>query len=491
MTIFERIQAILTFRNGTIVNLDESSIISASIKRQCCSDGKFEIGGVYAASLSMKCRVSGTNSFRIRGAKLVVSTKFEGVENDFIPRGTFWITDAPRTGEIYFITAVDNVGWLDLDNYTTFPEKGDGQQSVWRNFTEYFRKRITQEHGDYYSLHSIAEYMTDYTNSLAERMTSQQNILQWGHYVEGNGNAFYCNHYDLDSKENKFGIFSDSDKYFSGTPMELYKKLAEIAGGFIYARPEDSWLTLGQFGQRKFYRHDPNNPSESILITDSIIKIYPEHMEYDSFEFADFYLQIYRITARNNYSEKNRGHYYPSTDTFDVNGDHYPINSEYHYPTGWNTIPLAECSPYEFILENNSFIDGYVSYHIFHGANSGEHSVFFPTHHKDNLFIFCETLFNYLNDRENRPLVPFRCKVHKPERYQLGQRIQFYDENNALVCDSVITSIQWTFRGGTWLSCTGKDERVLSGCARLSKADKSIRAVNANYLYEREWGYDK
>ena len=30
MTIFERIQAVLTFRNGTIVNLDESSIISAS-----------------------------------------------------------------------------------------------------------------------------------------------------------------------------------------------------------------------------------------------------------------------------------------------------------------------------------------------------------------------------------------------------------------------------------------------------------------------------
>ena len=97
----------------------------------------------------------------------------------------------------------------------------------------------------------------------------------------------------------------------------------------------------------------------------------------------------------------------------------------------------------------------------------------------------------YLNDRSKRQLVPFRCKVHKPERYQLGQRIDFYDENQEVVCQSVITSIEWTFRGGTWLSCAGKDERVLSGCARLSKADKSIRAVNANYLYEREWGYDK
>jgi hypothetical protein len=481
MTIFERIQAVLTFRNGTIVNLDESSIISASIKRQCCSDGKFEIGGVYAASLSMKCRVSGTNSFRIRGAKLVVSTKFEGVENDFIPRGTFWITDAPRTGEIYSITAVDNVGWLDLDNYTTFPEKGDGQQSVWRNFTEYFRTYITSKYGDLQELHTIAGYMTEAANSLSERMTGLQNILQWGHYVEGHtdeitgewvGNELYCNHIDdlanksdIAHNRNVYSLFWESDKYFSGTPIELYKKIAEIAGGFIYARPEDGWLTLGQFGQKEFYDKDG-------CITKSMIQIYPEQMEYDSFEFADFYLQIYRITAKNNYSEKNNI------------GDHYPINSEYYYPGGWNVMPLEACSPYEFILENNSFIDGYVYLHVFEDSTHG-------LKHHDNLFVFCKAIFDYLNDRENRPLVPFRCKVHKPERYQLGQRIQFYDENNTAVCDSVITSIQWTFRGGTWLSCAGKDERVLSGCARLSKADKSIRAVNANYLYEREWGYDK
>ena len=136
MTIFERIQAVLTFRNGTIVNLDESSIISASIKRQCCSDGKFEIGGVYAASLSMKCRVSGTNSVQNQRSKIVVfSTKFDGVEEDFQPVGTFWITDAPRTGEIYSITAVDNVGWLDTNNYT------DSQANALENFIDYFRSR--------------------------------------------------------------------------------------------------------------------------------------------------------------------------------------------------------------------------------------------------------------------------------------------------------------------------------------------------------------
>lgn len=455
MTIFERIQAVLTFRNGTIVNLDESSIISASIKRQCCSDSKFEIGGVYAASLSMKCRVSGTNSFRIRGAKLVVSTKFDGVENDFIPVGTFWITDAQRTGEIYAITALDNVSWLDTDNYTIAGE------TAWRNFTKYFREIINSKKF-FFEPHEVLYWMTEEVSSIAGRMTGLGDFLKWGHYVEGN-NDYYCNHYDLDSHLNEYALYMESDRYFSGTPMDLYRKISEIVGGFIYARPEDGWLTLGQFGQKEFYSKDG-------LVSEGTVQIYPEHIEQDSFEFSDFYLQVYQITARNNYRENNNAG--------------YPVNSRYHYPGGWDAVPLEACSPYEFTIENNPFVDGYVSYHIIGDAAS-------TTHHEDNLFAFCKTLFFYLNDHENRPLVPFRCKVHKPERYQLGQRIQFYDENDIVVCDSVITSIQWTFRGGTWLSCAGKDERVLSGCTRLSKADKSIRAVNANYLYEREWGYDK
>lgn len=470
MTIFERIQAVLTFRNGTIVNLDESSIISASIKRQCCSDGKFEIGGVYAASLSMKCRVSGTNSFRIRGAKLVVSTKFDGVENDFIPRGTFWITDAQKNGEIYSVTAVDNVGWLDLDNYNI------SSQTSWKNFTEYFRAVLAEEHAQIGELHYLLGKMTPHVNSLANSMTGLSNILNWGHYIEGSrneatgewvGNDLYCNHKTLQNESNYYSLYVESDRYFSGSPMDLYRMSAQIAGGFIYARPEDGWLTLGQFGQKEFYRHDPDNPSSSILVSQGTIQIYPEHIEQDSFEFADFYLQVCRISARNNLVENN-----PSG---------YPVNSQYlYYPGGIEGLPLNECSPYDFTIENNSFVDGYVGIHV-RGDMAN------PPHRKDNLFHFCETLYMYLNDRSKRQLVPFRCKVHKPERYQLGQRIDFYDENQEVVCQSVITSIEWTFRGGTWLSCAGKDERALSGCARLSKADKSIRAVNAGYFYEKGW----
>ena len=45
-----------------VTTLTESSIISASGKRQCCADGTFEIGGVYAATFSMQAKIPGMTS---------------------------------------------------------------------------------------------------------------------------------------------------------------------------------------------------------------------------------------------------------------------------------------------------------------------------------------------------------------------------------------------------------------------------------------------
>ncbi len=40
-----------------VTTLTESSVISAGGKRQCCADGTFEIGGVYAATFSMQAKI--------------------------------------------------------------------------------------------------------------------------------------------------------------------------------------------------------------------------------------------------------------------------------------------------------------------------------------------------------------------------------------------------------------------------------------------------
>ena len=92
--------------------LGESEIISASINRQCCAQGSFEIGGVYASTLSMVAKLSGMSLFQVRGAKIIVWSKYD-TENDWCQMGTFWVTDATRSGEIFTLNAQDAVGWLD------------------------------------------------------------------------------------------------------------------------------------------------------------------------------------------------------------------------------------------------------------------------------------------------------------------------------------------------------------------------------------------
>lgn len=416
MTIFERIQAVLTFRNGTEIELSEHEIISASIKRQCCSDGKFEIGGVYAASLSMKCRVSGTNSFRIRGAKLVVSTKFEGVEEDFQPMGTFWITNAQRTGEIYSLTAVDNVGWLDTNNYT------DSQANALENFIEYFRAL----HPTDGKMVAWFHWLTDSMNSMISRMTGFSAFLGWKDYdIETNGrfcNQYYTDDSHPDGVEIKYYIEVSGHSGSPDTPREIYKRFAEITGGFIYAC-EDGRLTLGQFGQKEF----------------GTAEISASEIELDSFEPADFRVVIAQVGA----------------DSKIAQGD----------AVGTESSPNPDDVFYYFTVDNNIFLDGFAQLYI---NSAGEHADF----HVNTLKPIASGIFNYLYWFHDFEIRPFRCKVHKPERFHLGQRIRISDGTQNF--ESVITSVQWTFRGGTWLSCGGEDFRTLSGCSRYSKADKAL-----------------
>ena len=85
---------------------------------------------------------------------------------------------------------------------------------------------------------------------------------------------------------------------------------------------------------------------------------------------------------------------------------------------------------------------------------------------------------------------PFSCVVHTAQRYQLGQKIQITykreDEDTAQTYDSVITSIEWTFRGGTSLACGGEDSRVLADCTKATKADRARKeALNRCRAIER------
>ena len=411
MTIQENIKAVLTFRNGIEMELSEDSIISASIKQQCCAEGKFEIGGVYAASLSIKCKVSGTNSFRIRGAKIQIFSKY-GTEQDFISRGTFWITSAPRTGEIYSLTAVDNIGWLDMENYS------DGQGNVLRNFLDYFRNLHPNDGTLYYWFRTLTNDMS----SLISRMTGISDILSWKDY-NTDENGRFCNQYYTDDDhpdgvELKYYINIAGHSGNADNPRELYGRLADITGGFIYAC-EDGRLTLGQFGQREF----------------GMAEIYDSEIEFDSFECGDFRVVMAQIGASSRIAPSDA--------------------------VGTAEAPNPTDIYYYFTVENNVFLDGFADLYINHSGTYAE--LDFTT-----LKPIAIGIFNYLYWFHDFEIRPFRCKVHKTERFHLGQKIRIQN------FESVLTSIQWTFRGGYALACGGEDSRTLSGCAHYSKADKAL-----------------
>lgn len=67
------------------------------------------------------------------------------------------------------------------------------------------------------------------------------------------------------------------------------------------------------------------------------------------------------------------------------------------------------------------------------------------------------------------PIQPFSGIYHGAQYLELGRFIRIMDENGK-PCDTVITSIDWQFRGGQKIGCAGEDTRTLSEARKRSQA---------------------
>ena len=175
--------------------LTESSIISAGGKRQCCADGTFEIGGVYAATFSMQAKIPGMTTFQVRGAKLRVRSKY-GTESAWYNMGTFWVTDATRVGEIFSVNAQDAVGWLDTSSYNDTAETavktvGKVLADKWQNIGIGIDQ--WDENGTEYG--GWLQYLTDCTNTFIQSQTGVKEMLHWKAYDKARRETYgrYCN----------------------------------------------------------------------------------------------------------------------------------------------------------------------------------------------------------------------------------------------------------------------------------------------------------
>lgn len=82
-------------------------------------------------------------------------------------------------------------------------------------------------------------------------------------------------------------------------------------------------------------------------------------------------------------------------------------------------------------------------------------------------------IMNYaLEFMKKVPIKPFSGTYHGEKRFKLGQCITIIDEDGSSY-NTVLTRIQWNFRGGYELKCSGKDNRTLFDSARRTP---SVRA---------------
>ncbi len=429
MVIQEKISAQFFFRNGASITLTEKNIISASVRRQCCPDSSFEIGGVYSASLSMTASVTGTNSYNIRGAKIILENQY-GNETALQQMGVFWVTQAQRiSGDLYSLTAQDAVGWLDTSSMAN-----GSTENLTQVLANYSASNTTLEspavdgnrHGGWCG--RIMEYVNDVLYSIIG-----ERPLKWDLFNEKE-NGRYTNNWNFNPigeegiRELDFICTVQKASGLTDSPRELLHYIAELAGGFIYAK-ENGSLTLGQFGQEEFGQAE----------------IFSDETEAGSCEIAEYQLQRVLVS---------------------IKGLSGTVSSWTGISDFVNLVPL------QIIINHNPFAEGFETLAI-EKRDRGE-----PY---DTLDALKEGLY-YFHHRKDADghltddfcyFRPFHCKVHKQERFHLGQRIAFnlYEDEPK---KSTITSIKWTFRGGWELACAGEDSRSMADALRRSKADKAL-----------------
>ena len=405
----------------TITALTDQNVISASCKRQVCADGAFAIGGVYAGTLSVVCRLTGMSAFRIRGARITLYAQYDG---EPVPQalGVFYVTNASRVGDIYTLDAQDTVGWLDSSAY---------------NCQDYdlvggFAKYMVATYGNGLNIQHWLQTITPEVAKIGYWQTGISGLVTWEHYhPELNGGVDYCN------ADYAYWIYSDNGVADTDTPRDFYRWLAELACGFIYAKPSGN-LSLGQFGMTEY----------------GTAAIGMGEIEYDTCEVADFTLQVQRTTLLSQLADGRA-----------IKGD------------VWTNADHANRAAIRYQIGSNPFLDGHASATSATDLNQMAINIF-------------STMGNYCGGYAVRP---FRCRVHKAARFFLGQRVrltwQDYGDSEAVGYDSILTGVQWDFRGGTLLWCGGEDSRVMADCLRATKGDKAVKeSRNRCAAIERQIG---
>jgi hypothetical protein len=439
-----------TYANGI---LNDSNVLSVSTKNQCCEDGKFTIGGAFAGSLNLVCRLPGMTRYRLENARIVLRSWYGNDPTKARSRGIFWAMQVTRIRDIFTIRGMDAMGWTDV-----LSPSADEPVVV-----PYFARRIVASGVQATLNYWFPAFFTEAMNPVLEDKTGIPSLLEYAEYsAPENCGILYANHYYMSSmwvedtsSVAMYGMENVDDSRKTEKPRDVLRWIAEATGGFITVDGD------GKFQMRQFCQ-----PSLGIA------EVQDGETEEDSLEIADYYL-------------------YPKTvylkAVYESSGD--KITKKY---TQTDIYDEPEFSGFDIMIDGNAIING-----IEHSIPSVLDGIFYAFARYEDVDVVNGE--NVLVPSGGDPAlhtakykaypVPFRCKVHKPAFFELGQTVIFPDHpnpfNNARYgytahvpyLRSVITSISWTFKGGTELACGAGECRSMLSLSQNSKADEVRREL--------------
>lgn len=433
MYIDEQVKGRIIFTDRTEYPFTSNDIIDddVSILQQATADNSFSTGGVYSSTLNMTIRITNTdiNSFNIIGSKVIIYSKY-GKEQDFVLKGIFWITSADRYKEIYTISGSDALIWFDSAIYDDTNQKG--LASVLYN--QFVSKR--------YTLKDCLEVICNIVSS---------NLLDRN---VGNIKANVSNF-----------VWNNIPPYYSGYDCGYYCVTPECANALETTSARDYLSYIAQIGAGFIEcQYDSENPLITIKSFednyDAPTTLFLKNCEENSVELANFNVKCLR-----GYVEVYSG----ATGSWKTK----------------STINYQSNCYYTLDLTGNPFVDGNWAYTI--RSSDGDH----------NCVALLESLCDILGDsyifdkndgngsRYYRLEVrPFKLTYHGEDRFHLGQSVMVPYESGNRTVKSIITKIEWNFRGGQKIECSGSDNRILFDSARRtpSKKAKEDAISKANYL---------
>ncbi len=341
----------------------------------------------------------------------------------------------PQAIGIFYVTAASRVGEI----FTI-----DGQDAIgWLDSSAYncqdydlvggLEKYLLREFPDGHNIQAWLERITPEVAKIAYWQTGIPQLVTWEHYhPERNQDVDYCN------ADYAYWLYGDNGIADTDTPRDFYRWLSELACGFIYSKPDSGNLSLGQFGQPEY----------------GTAQIGMEDIEADSCDIADYTIQVQRATLVSQLADGRV-----------IKGD------------AWITVDHSGHIAIRHQIDSNPFLDGHASATA--ATDMNQMAI--------NLRAATEAYCGGCTVR------PFQCRVHQTARFHPGQRVRItwkhYGEASAEVYDSILTGMQWEFRGGWQLWCGGEDSRVMADCMKATKGDKALKeARNRCAAIEKQIG---